>query len=50
MSNLQLFVVGAAVGIPAAISMTALVLAAIADGRANDRARAEAAKKEGDIE
>ena len=50
MSNLELFVVGVVVAIPAAASMVALVLAAIADGRANDRAQAQRAKRNGDNE
>ena len=47
MSDLQLFVVGVVVAIPAGASMIALVLAAIADGRENDRIQA---KKRGDAE
>ena len=47
MSDLQLFVVGVVVAIPAGASMIALVLAAIADGRENDRIQT---KKRGDAE
>ena len=48
MSNLQLFVVGVVVAIPAAASMVALVLAAIADGREDDRNQAQRVKKRND--
>lgn len=41
MSNLALFFVGLAVMIPAAAGVVGLVLAAIADGRANDRIEAQ---------
>jgi hypothetical protein len=50
MSDLQLFIVGVAVAIPAGASMIALILAAIADGRENERFQAEQAKKRGDAE
>ncbi len=41
MSNLGLFVVGLVLTIPAATGVVGLVLAAIADGRENDRIQAE---------
>ena len=44
MSDLSLFLVGLLVTIPAAGGITALVLAAIADGRENDRIQAEIAR------
>jgi hypothetical protein len=50
MSDLQLFVVGVVVAIPAGASMIALVLAAIADGRENERFQAQQAKQRGDAE
>jgi hypothetical protein len=50
MSELQLFIVGAVVAIPAGASMIALILAAIADGRENDRIQARQAKKRGDAD
>jgi hypothetical protein len=50
MSDLQLFIVGVVVAIPAGASMIALVLAAIADGRENDRIHAQQAKTSGDAE
>lgn len=40
MSNLALFLVGLAVTIPAAAGIVGLVLAAIADGRENERIHA----------
>ena len=43
MSDLGLFLVGVAVTIPAAIGILGLVLAAIADGRENDRIQAQIA-------
>ena len=43
MSNLALFLIGVAVTIPVAAGVTGLVLAAIADGRANERIQAERA-------
>jgi hypothetical protein len=53
-SSLELFVVGVAVTIPAAISIVAIVLAAIADGRENERMqaqiRAQNVKNDGDAE
>jgi hypothetical protein len=50
MTDLQLFVVGVVVAIPTTASMVALVLAAIADGRRNDRAQARRAKRNADNE
>lgn len=50
MSNLQLFVVGVVVAIPTAASMVALVLAAIADGREDDRNQAQRVKKRNDAD
>jgi hypothetical protein len=50
MSNLQLFIVGVVVAIPTAASMAALILAAIADGRDNDRIQAQKAKKRDDAD
>jgi hypothetical protein len=44
MSDLGLFLVGVAVTIPAAIAIVGLVLAAIADGRENDRMQAQIAQ------
>ncbi len=41
MSNVALFFVGVAVTIPAAAGILGLVLAAIADGRENDRIQAQ---------
>lgn len=41
MSDLALFLVGLAVTIPAAAGVIGLVLAAIADGRENDRIQAQ---------
>jgi hypothetical protein len=41
MNNVWLFVVGVAVTIPAAAGILGLVLAAIADGRENDRIQAQ---------
>ncbi len=49
-SNLALFFVGVAVTIPAAVSIGGLILAAIADGRENDRIQAETAKDDGNAE
>ena len=43
MSDLELFLVGVAVTIPAAIAILGLVLAAVADGRDNDRIQAQTA-------
>ena len=40
MSNLGLFIIGAVITIPVAAGMIALVFAAIADGRENDRVQA----------
>lgn len=45
MSNLALFLVGLAVTIPAAAGIVGLVLAAIADGRENDRIEAQHASE-----
>ena len=39
MSNLNLFLAGLLVTIPAATAVVGLVLAAMADGRENDRAK-----------
>jgi hypothetical protein len=50
MTNLQLFIVGVVVAIPTAASMVALVLAAIADGRRNERAQAQRAMTNADNE
>ena len=47
MSDLALFLVGVAVTIPAAGGIVGLILAAIADGRENDRIQAESAKADG---
>lgn len=47
MSDLQLFIAGVVVAIPAGASMIALVLAAIADGRQNDAFQARQAKQRG---
>ena len=47
MSNLVLFFVGVAVTIPAAVGILGLILAAIADGRENDRIQARIAEGEG---
>jgi hypothetical protein len=44
MSNLTLFLVGLGVTIPAAAGVVGLVLAAIADGRENDRVQAGVAE------
>lgn len=41
MSNLALFSIGLALTIPAAVGIVGLVLAAIADGRENDRIQAQ---------
>jgi len=41
MSNVGLFIAGVAVTIPAAAGIIALILAAIADGRENDRIHAQ---------
>lgn len=41
MSNLALFIVGCVLTIPAAAGTIALVLAAIEDGRENDRIQAQ---------
>ena len=41
MSNLGLLIAGAVVSIPAALGMAALIYAAVADGRENDRIQAE---------
>ena len=46
-SNLALFFIGVAVTIPAAGGIGGLMLAAIADGRENDRIQAEIAKTDG---
>jgi hypothetical protein len=43
MSDLSLFLVGIAVTIPAALGIVGLLLAAVADGRENDRIHAEIA-------
>jgi hypothetical protein len=43
MSNLALFLVGVAVTIPASLGIVGLILAAIADGRENDRMQAQIA-------
>ena len=43
MSNLALFLVGLVLTIPAAAGIIGLVLAAIADGRENDRIQAQRA-------
>ncbi len=43
MSNLALFLVGLVVSIPAAAGTVGLALAAIADGRDNDRIQAQRA-------
>ena len=43
MSNLALFLVGMVLTIPAAAGTVGLVLAAIADGRENDRIQAQRA-------
>jgi hypothetical protein len=49
MTNTGLFLIGVAVMIPASAGVLGLILAAIADGRENDRrqeqARAEAARR-----
>jgi hypothetical protein len=49
MSNVGLFIAGVAVTIPAAAGIVGLLLAAVADGRENDRIQAQlsqdAAKK-----
>lgn len=42
MSNLGLFLMGVAVTIPATVGVLGLVLAAIADGRENDRIQKQA--------
>jgi|GEM_PF-2162755 len=47
MSNLALFLVGLGVTIPAAAGIIGLVLAAIADGRENERAQAPRAGPRG---
>ncbi len=49
-SNLALFFVGVAVTIPASIGIVGLILAAIADGRENDRIQAQIAKNDGNAE
>jgi hypothetical protein len=41
MSNLGLFIAGVAVMIPAAAGVVGLLLAAVADGRENDRIQAQ---------
>ena len=43
MSNLALFLVGLGVSIPAAAGIVGLVLAAVADGRENDRIQSQRA-------
>lgn len=43
MSNLALFLVGLAVSVPAAAGIVGLVVAAVADGRENDRIQAQRA-------
>jgi hypothetical protein len=47
MSDLALFLVGVAVTIPAATGIIGLVLAAVADGRENDRIQAQIAENDG---
>lgn len=44
MSDLSLFIMGLAVTIPAAAGIVGLLLAAIADGRENDRIQAQLAR------
>lgn len=41
MSDVSLFIIGLAVTIPAAAGIVGLLLAAIADGRENDRVQAQ---------
>lgn len=43
MSDVSLFIIGLAVTIPAAAGIVGLLLAAIADGRENDRIQAQLA-------
>ncbi|MEO8480514.1 MAG: hypothetical protein ABI542_12895 [Gemmatimonadota bacterium] len=47
MSNLSLFIVGVLVMIPATAGVAGLVLAALADGRENDRIHREEATEKG---
>jgi len=49
-SNLALFIVGVAVTIPAAGGIVGLILAAVADGRENDRIQAQIAQSDGAAE
>jgi hypothetical protein len=46
MSDVSLFIAGLAVMIPAAAGIVGLLLAAIADGRENDRIQAQLAQDE----
>lgn len=48
MSNLALFLVGAAISILAGGGIVGLILAAIADGRENDRIHAQTATNDAD--
>ncbi len=46
MGRRKLFLIGVAVTVPAAIAIVVLVLAAIADGRDNDRLQARIAQED----